>query len=50
MEYQDGGHTLRKMGIMDIGVELTQEALERIIMSGMAMLSEGQTGVRATRS
>ena len=35
---------------MEIGAELTQEALDEVVVSGMAMLSEEQTGVRATRS
>ena len=50
VEYKDEGHTLKEMGVMEIGAELTQEALDEVVVSGMAMLSEEQTGVRATRS
>ncbi len=49
VEYKDEGHTLKRMGIIEIGVELTQEGLDEIVVSGMAMLSEEQTGVRAAR-
>ncbi len=49
VEYRDEGHTLKRMGAIEIGVELTQEGLDEIVVSGMAMLSEEQTGVRAAR-
>ena len=49
VEFKDEGHTLKRMGIFEIGVELTQEGLDEIVVSGMAMLSEEQTGVRAAR-
>ena len=47
VEYKDEGHTLKRMGVIKIGVELTQEGLDEVVVSGMAMLSEEQTGVRA---
>lgn len=49
VEFKDEGHTLKRMGIMEIGVELTQEGMDEVVVSGMAMLSEEQTGVRASR-
>ena len=50
VEYKDEGQTLKRMGVVDIGVELTQEAQEEVVVTGMAMLSEEQTAVRAMRS
>lgn len=50
VEYKDEGHTMKRMGIMEIYAELTQEGLDEVVVSGMAMLSEQQTGVKATRS
>lgn len=49
VEYKDKGHTLKRMGSMDIGVELTQEGLDEVVISGMAMLSEEQTGMKVSR-
>lgn len=49
VEYRDGGQTLKRMGVMGIYAELTQEGLDEVVVSGMAMLSEEQTGIRATR-
>lgn len=49
VEYKDEEHTLKRMGSMDIGVELTEEGLDEVVVSGMAMLSEEQTGVRVSR-
>lgn len=49
VEYKDEGHTLKRMGSMEIGVELTQEGLDEIVVSGMAMLSEEQTGMKVSR-
>lgn len=49
VEYKDEGHTLKRMGVMEVYAELTQEGLDEVVVSGMAMLSEEQTGVRATR-
>lgn len=50
VEYKDEGHTLERMGVLEIGVELTQDALDEVVVSGMAMLSEEQTGLKATRT
>lgn len=49
VEYKDEGHTLKRMGSIEIGVELTQEELDEVVVSGMAMLSEEQTGMRVSR-
>ena len=49
VEYKDEGHSLRRLGIMGINLELTLEGLDEVATSGMAMLSEEQTGVRAAR-
>lgn len=50
VEYRDEGHTLKRMGVLEIGVELTQEELDEVVVSGMAMLSVEQTGVRPLRA
>lgn len=47
VEYKDEGHTLERMGVVEVGVELTRGGLDEVVVSGMAMLSEEQTGVRA---
>ena len=49
VKYGDEGHTLDRMGVLDIGVELRPEALDEIVVSGMAMMSEEQTGVKVRR-
>ncbi len=46
VEYKDEGHTLKRMGALEIKVELTQEELDEVVVSGMAMLSQEQTGVK----
>ena len=38
------------MGVLEIGVELTRDALDEVVVSGTAMLSEEQTGLKATRT
>ena len=48
VEYMDEGHTLKRMGVVEIYAELTQEGLDEVVVSGTAMLSEEQTGIRAT--
>ena len=48
-EYKDEGHTLDRMGVLEIGVELRQEALDEVVVSGMAVMSEEQTGVKVWR-
>ena len=37
-----------KMGTMDIHVELRKEALDEVVVSGMAMLSEARTSTSAS--
>ena len=49
VEYKDEGHTLNRMGVLEIRIELTGEALEEVVVSGMAMMSEEQTGVQVRR-
>ena len=49
VEYEDEDYTLKRLGVIEARTELTQEALEEAVVSGMAMLSEDQTGVRAKR-
>ena len=41
---------MKRMGIVEFYAELTQEELDEVMVSGMAILSEQQTGVKATRS
>lgn len=48
-EYRDEGHLLKRMGVMEIYADLSQEGLDEVVVSGMAMLSKEQTGVGATR-
>ena len=48
-EYRDEGHILKRMGVLEIYADLSQEGLDEVVVSGMAMLSKEQTGVRATR-
>ena len=47
VEYRDEGHTLKRMGVWEIGVELAEDGLDEVVVSGTAMMSEEQTGVRA---
>ena len=49
VEYKDEGHSLKRMGVMNVYAELNEEGLDEIVISGMAMLSEEQTGMRAKR-
>ena len=49
VEYRDEGHTLERMGVWEVAVEVRQEGLDEIVVSGMAMLSEEQTGVKVRR-
>ena len=49
VEYKDEGHTWNRMGVLEIRNELTREALDEIVVSGMAMTSEEQTGVKVRR-
>ena len=47
VEYKDEDYTLKRLGVLEIHVELTREGLEEVVVSGMAMLSEEQTGVKS---
>ena len=49
VEYKDEDYTLKRLGVIEVHVELTQEGLEEVVVSGIAMLSEEQTGVKAPR-
>ena len=49
VEYKDEGHTLDRMGVLEIGVELMREALDEVVVDGMARMSEEQMGVKIRR-
>lgn len=49
VEYRDEGHTLKRMGVVEIYAELALEGLDEVVVNGMAMLSEEQTGVKGAR-
>ena len=49
VEYKDEGHTLDRMGVLEIGVELRREGLDEVVVNGMAMMSEEQRGVMIRR-
>ena len=48
VEYKDKMVSGDKMAVMEIHVELGQEALDEVVTSGVAMLSEEKTSMRAT--
>ena len=50
VEYRDEGYTLKRLGVIEVHVELTQVGLEEVVVSGMAMLSEEQTGAKTKRT
>ena len=49
VDYKDEGHTLNRMGVLDTRIELTREALDEVVVSGLAMMSQEQTGVKVRR-
>ena len=48
VEYKDQRVTMKKTGILEIHMELGQEGLDEVAVSGMAMLSESRTSMSAT--
>ena len=47
VEYKDMRVSGSKMAVMEIYVELGQEGLDEVVVSGMAMLSEEKTSMSA---
>lgn len=48
VEYKDQRVSGSRMGIIEILMELGQEGLDEVVVSGMAMLSEEKTSMSAT--
>ncbi|KAF6241789.1 hypothetical protein HO173_000501 [Letharia columbiana] len=48
VEYKDMRMSMKTMGILEINVELGQEGLDEVVVSGIAMLSEERTSMSAT--
>ena len=47
--HRDEGHTLDRMGVLEVGVEVMWEALDEVVVSGMAMMLEEQKGAEGRR-
>ncbi|CAF9916476.1 MAG: hypothetical protein ALECFALPRED_010732 [Alectoria fallacina] len=48
VEYKDKRVSMNRMGVLEIHVELGQEALDEVVVSGIAMLSEERTSMAGT--
>ena len=48
VEYKDRRMEMNRMGIMEVHMELGQEGLDEIVVSGIAMLSEEKTSMAGT--
>lgn len=48
VEYKDKRVSMNRMGVLEIHVELGQEALDEVVVSGIAMLSEERTSMGGT--